>query len=193
MIVDGEPRSVAEMVFVVGLVPCDGCQSREIAALELRELGPELVLTGPCPRCRRPREVRFRPRRDPRTRPRPPRLELGGPEPSELIRPVQLVAELDRLGPAIDWSPEQLAPVAWRANGQVMDRAARCALELVKFIPDGADAIPDAALDDAGAADRRARPERYRREWLVAERDRYLELIERSIAQAARIEQLEGG
>jgi hypothetical protein len=187
MIVEGEPRSVAEMVFVVGLHPCEGCQGRDVASLELHELGSELVLTGPCPRCRTPREVRFRPQRDPRTRPRPPRLELGGPEPSQVIRPVQLVADLDRLGPAVDWKPELLAPAVWRSNGRIMDRAARCLIELLKFIPADADAIPDAALDDAGRADRRARPERYDRGWLTAERDRYLALIDRSVAQAARI------
>jgi Pentapeptide repeats (8 copies) len=47
----------------------------------------------------------------------------------------------------------------------------------LKFIPDGAGAVPDAALDKAGCADALARPERYQRVWLVAELVRYHKLF----------------
>lgn len=73
-----------------------------------------------------------------------------------------------------------------------MDRAATCLVELLTSIPDGVDAVPDAGLDGAGRADRHARPEHYARDWLTVESDRYLELIERSIAQAPRIWSLRG-
>jgi hypothetical protein len=59
----------------------------------------------------------------------------------------------------------------------------------MKFL-DGAE-IPTSALDADGLDDRAARPERYTTGWLLAQRTRYFELIERSMAIAPHVWQLE--
>jgi len=189
--VDGEPRSLSEMRFAAGLFPCAGCRSHDVGTLELRGGGQVLILSGPCPRCRTVREVRFRPRTDPATHGTPPAHELGGPEPSRIIRPMQLVEELDRLVPTISWTPHKLAAPAWRTSWAAIDRALTSATELLKFIPAGATAVPDAALDAAGRADRSSRGEKYERAWLSGERDRFLALLETYKADAPRIYALE--
>jgi uncharacterized protein YjbI with pentapeptide repeats len=189
--VEGEPRSLTEMRFAVGLYPCTGCGSRDVGTLELRGGGAVRIYSGPCPRCRTLREVRFRVRREPGTLPSPARFELGGPEASAIIEPVQLVEELDRLGPRVATEPTTLAPAAWRANLELVNRAITCIVELLKFIPAGADGLPDAALDATGRADRKARPEKYQRAQLEGERARYLALVAKHDADAPRIFALE--
>lgn len=187
--IGGEPRSMAEMRFAYSLVPCSGCGSRDIGSVEYKSLGKVSVQSGACPRCRTLREVAFHPKAKLATT--APVHELGGPEPSRIIKPIQLVEELDRVGPKIVWEPEELAPAAWRASYGAIDRALICVNELLKFIGGGADAIPDAALDAPGKADRTARPEKYRRDWLGAERDRYLALWDRYLADAPRKDAIE--
>jgi uncharacterized protein YjbI with pentapeptide repeats len=182
--IGGEPRSLAEMRFAYSLVPCTGCGSREIGAIEYRGMGKVQVYSGTCPRCRTTREVTFHPRGKVATS--APMHELGGPEPSRIIKPVQFVEELDRVGTRVVWEPEELAPGPWTASYQAIDRALICLAELLKFVPSDSDAIPDGALDAAGKADRNARSEKYQREWLTAERDRYRALWDRYLADAPR-------
>src|SRR5262245_38358771 len=172
IVVTGAPRSRAEMDFAASLFPCDGCGSRDTGQLELTGVAGERRLAGACPRCRSPREIWFQ-GEDAVGRPAPEPLHLGGPEPSRIIQPLQLLEELDRLAPLIVWEPEVLGSDLWRANAVLMDRAATCLNELLKFIPAGADAIPEAALDLAGLADRVHRPASYQRMWLTRERDLY--------------------
>ena len=81
--------------------------------------------------------------------------------------------------------PSKLEPAAWRANGKAIDRAVTCVLELLKFVFDGADAIPSGELD--GSADHATRA------WLTAERERILDLHARSTADAARIWEIDEG
>lgn len=192
-IVQGEPRSIAELVFVAGLHPCRGCRERELSALELIttrvDEGFVLDLVGPCPRCRSTRGLRFRSSREPASLPKPEWLSLGGPDPSRLITVVQLVTELDRLFGVVRTRLERLSRPMWRRNARAIDRAARCVIELMKFL-DGAE-MPTSALDAEGLADRAARPERYTADWLIAQRTRYLELIERSTLIAPHVWQLE--
>jgi uncharacterized protein YjbI with pentapeptide repeats len=189
--VEGEPRSIVEMRFAVGLYPCTGCGSRDLGALELRGGGPVRIFSGPCPRCRTTREVRFRVTREPGTLPSPVRFELGGAAPSAIIKPIQLVEEHDRLVPRIQGEPETLAPAAWRANLELVDRAVTCLVELAKFIPAGSDTIPDAALDAASRADKKARPEKYTRVPIEHDRARHLAVIARHDADGPRIFALE--
>src|SRR5688572_9073913 len=185
--VEGEPRSLIEMRFAVSLVACTGCGSRDVGALDLRGGGPVRIFSGPCPRCRTVREVRFRVSREPGTLPSPPRHELGGREPSSIIRPGQLVEEHDRIAPRLVADPEALAPAAWRANLELANRAMTCVVELLKFVPEGGDEIPEGALDPAARADRKARPEKYQRVPLEHERARHLALIQRHETDAPRV------
>jgi uncharacterized protein YjbI with pentapeptide repeats len=177
--IPGLPRSAREMQFAASLVPCPACGLRDQPPLQLSGNRPWQFLTGACPRCRTKRDFRFVVGQ---TRPldvSPPGLHLGGPEPSEIIRPFQLVDELDRIAPSLVWEPESLGVAAWRAQGPILGRAITCLLELGKFVPAGSDRIPDSVLDDEGRRDRAARPERYRRDWLTTETARYTALFDR--------------
>ena len=189
--VDGEPRSLTEMRFAVSLLPCAGCRSHDVGEIEFRTGPGVLIVSASCPRCRAARELRYRPKTDPRARGTPPQYHLGGPEPSQIIRPHQLVAELDRLTPTIGWDPQRLAPAAWHAQWNTLDRALTCLTELAKFIPAGGDRIPDAALDATSMADRTARPEKYQRAWITTEHERLAALVEAYKLDAKRIYALE--
>jgi hypothetical protein len=102
---------------------------------------------------------------------------------------VQFVGELDRLSGLIRTRLERMTAAMWRRNARAIERAARCAVELLKFV-DG-DAIPTDALDAGGLADRSVRAERYTADWVLAQRTRYFELVERSMAIAPHVWQLE--
>jgi uncharacterized protein YjbI with pentapeptide repeats len=173
---EGQPRSLAEIRFVAELVPCPACGTGEVVSTEIEPWTDRRILRARCKRCRTVREMAFA--IEPAISERLPPFHLG-PEgaPSTLLRPYQLVEELDRIALRVAWEP--VSPAVWRDNGPIAERATTCLVELVKFVPEGADAIPDAALDAAGHADRQVRPERYELAWLVEERDRYLELMER--------------
>lgn len=143
----GEPRTLSETRFAASLIPCAGCDCRELGELEYRTGPGVLILSTRCPQCHTVREVRFRPSVDPVKHGTPPRYHLGGSEPSQLIRPDQFVAEIDRLTPSLSWNPEQLAPAAWRAQWSKLDRIITCFTELLKFNPDGTALIRDAPLE----------------------------------------------
>src|SRR5690606_14741178 len=98
------------------------------------------------------------------------------------IRPGTFIAEIDRLIPRVRTSPEELAPIDWRASTAANERLITCLLELAKFLPPGADVIPDAGLEAGERADRAARPERYARAWITAELNRALALSDRYTA-----------
>ncbi|HKQ79127.1 MAG TPA: pentapeptide repeat-containing protein [Blastocatellia bacterium] len=188
--INGKLRSHIELRFVARLYPCPGCGNREVDRVETFRAGGRLLVIVSCQNCQSSRKFRFTTRNYPLDV-TPSRHELGGSEPSSVIRPAQFVGEFDRLSQEVVWEPEGLAPAEWRANLSALHQAATCLVELLKFIPDGADAVPAAAHDKAGCADAQARPERYRRARLAAELDRYRELFARHERDGPRIYALE--
>jgi uncharacterized protein YjbI with pentapeptide repeats len=188
--IEGQLRSITELRFAAGLHPCPGCGGREVGEMNTYLSAGRYFADVSCPDCRLSRKLSFRMRSHPPA-PSLERYALGGSEPSSVIRPVQFVEELDRAGAGVVWEPESLAPVAWRANLDALHRAATCIVELLKFVPVGADSVPDSALDDAGRADVLARPEIYQRVWLEAELDRYRDLFSRHEKDGPRIYALE--
>jgi uncharacterized protein YjbI with pentapeptide repeats len=137
--IPGEARSDAEMRFAASLVACSGCGSFDSGPLGLRpSMMGSVILASLCPHCGAERAVRFRvrfkagrPCVDPDYM--PAAHELGGPEPSRVIRPEQLVAQIDRLSPTVIWTPENLAPAAWRRQWDINSRLMTCLNELLKF------------------------------------------------------------
>ncbi len=167
------------MEFVAGLYPCDGCGDRQLVALTVGGGGGRWVLRGACPRCGRMREVCFQCDDDP-LGVAPPRLELGGPEPSAILTPTALLAEIDRLGPTVATDPRDLSGDPWHTNLAVADRIRTALREIDKF------ASSDGAVPSA-TADRAARPERYTRAWLRGEQARWDAVANAIIADAPRI------
>jgi hypothetical protein len=68
---------------------------------------------------------------------------LGGPRPSQIIAPDEFLFWADRLSKQVPASPEGLAPEARRRARQMLETAANCLLEATKFIPPGAERVPE--------------------------------------------------
>ena len=181
-------RSIHEMHFAASLEPCPKCGTRiDAQQLKLAGNGDGWALTGDCPRCGTPRAFTFLTHGDPITA-STPRDELAGPEPSEIIRPGQWIAEIARLLPQVRPDPTQLGIDEWKVNRDTNKRLLVTLNELLKFIPAGTSEIPDSALDAAEQADRKARPEHYQRAWIEEQRARALDLRAKQIADLSRIE-----
>jgi len=98
-----------------------------------------------------------------------PDLELGGPEPSSILDPFALLAELDRLAPTLS-NRADLTGSERDDNWDRIERAQTALHELAKFVPpDGSDIPRDALRTEEAVADQRARPERYTRAWIARE------------------------
>ncbi len=187
MRIAGTPRSLAEMEFVAQLHPCASCGERRPAELRARQRGPALQLHGPCPRCSTERVFEFEVTPEV-SQVKHGALELGGAEPSSLLAPHVLVAEIDRLVPSIVIEPERLDDHAWHTNLATVERVLTALNELAKFLPaDGATIPPTAHLEPAGVADAQARPERYTATWIREERTRWTAVTDRIAADAPRI------
>lgn len=178
----GSPRSLAEMDFVAGMRPCEVCGDWRPVAWRTGGTGDEWIVRAACPRCANERAYLFHSAID---------LvdvdvadhELGGPEPSTVLEPYDLVREIDRLVPGLALAPERLAGEAWEANVIAVDRVRTAITELAKFL--AGDIIPVQALrDPAGHLDRAMRPERYRGAWMREERA-YWDGIAAAIARDA--------
>jgi len=181
----GEPRSLAEMDFVAGMRPCEGCGDWRPVAWRIGGVDHEWIVRGTCPRCATERAYGFTCERDlvdvvPRD------LELGGAEPSRIVEPYELVCEIDRLVPTIVAASARLDGDAWLANELVVDRVRTALGELAKFLAPGA-AMIEVDRTPAGRRDRAARPERYTRAWIAAERAHWDAVAARIAADAPRI------
>jgi len=164
-------RSSDEMRFWVSLQPCPSCGGRSYREEDMR-LGHDAefwTMNGSCLLCDTKFSYRFR-SNDPVVV--CPFFEIGGPNPSEIISPQQFVAELEVLLPQLPEDPTPLEPKAWaRAHDRVY-RALTCVVELLKFLPKGANEIPQALLDPQRLDEVDSRPERFQRAWLTALRER---------------------
>jgi uncharacterized protein YjbI with pentapeptide repeats len=171
------------MQFVAGLRPCSACGDHRPVEWHAGGRGTTWTLRGACPRCATRSSLEFVCDRDPIAASHA-ELELGGSEPSTILDPHTLVAEIDRLIPTIAVRPGVLADPQWSANWARLARLRTALNELAKFLPAGAEMI---AVDGAASRDQRQRPERYARAWIEAERARWAEIADRLAADFARI------
>jgi len=153
--------------------PCEACGDWQPVGWKIERSGPTWIASGVCPRCRAERRYLFQGPPD-LLSVRPPYAELGGRAPSQLVDPYALMCEHDRVVPSILRDGARLVEPEWSRNYDRLERVLVALAELAKFIPDGEVAVPASAFrDGAGRADQAARPERYARDWLVAERARW--------------------
>ncbi len=147
--------------------------------LSLAGQGDAWALTGRCTGCELPRAFTFRSHGDPLNGPAP-RDELGGPRPSEIITPAQLIAEIERLEPLVQSDPTALDVEAWVVSRDANRRRLICVNELRKFVPEGSHRILDVGVGDV----------RYTAAWMRLVREACLRLRERTLADLPRIEAL---
>lgn len=132
--------------------------------------------SGACPRCGEQREFLFRLPAEILLA-EPVEVRFGGDEPSELIDPGEWLRIADAYasqGPA----DVHDAPAADRARAAQDTATAVAAVdEVLKFVPAGADAVPEAAFrSELGRAVYAKEPGRFRAARLAAVRDAYRQL-----------------
>ena len=137
--------------------------------------------TGPCPQDGARREFTFR---LPQRLVAPPRdglVRYGGAEPSELIDPGEWLSVADAYARNVPARPASSAEA-----GPMLRRAVAAIDEVLKFIPAGADRVPESAfVTDRGRAAYAKEPGRFRRLRLEAVRGTYANIAAQVGASAA--------
>ncbi|TWD84384.1 hypothetical protein FB561_5571 [Kribbella amoyensis] len=164
-------RTGDETLLYLELHPCPDCGTIETPWEHgLVESDGELVISyaGICATCGAERQYLFG---LPETESVGPFPNFGGPEPSELIDAGEWMAVADRAAGSVPAG----ADLAGDQEAAVVLQVARAAVEeVLKFVPAGADAVPDNAFwTDDGQAVRAAEPGRFRLERLLVVRDSY--------------------
>jgi hypothetical protein len=132
------------------------------------------VYTGECGRCGRPRSFEFVLAPEPS----PPAPALGGGTPSQIIDPGEFLDTAHRLVETVPANPAEVDDDEFHGARDALAFAIACVDEVLKFIPDGADAVPPSAFH-GGRGRRRYRdaPARFSRSRLEATRDSYRRLL----------------
>jgi hypothetical protein len=130
--------------------------------------------SGACPQDGTPREFTFR---LPQQIPMPPRdgsVRYGGPEPSELIDPGEWLSIADAYARNVPADTASLATDGLAQARSMLNRAVAAIDEVLKFVPAGADRVPEEVfVTDRGRAAYDREPGRFRRVRLEAVRSTY--------------------
>jgi hypothetical protein len=153
------------------LHPCERCDAADFPWTEHEAGGRRGALTsayvGECPSCGTPRRFEFRVPDDP-----VPPPAFGGPEPSQIIDPGEFLEMGDRAAAYADSATRVTSTRdAGGSDAGASDAAYDAALdavaaveEVLKFLPPGADAVPERAFtSEIGRAVRAADPSRFDR------------------------------
>jgi uncharacterized protein YjbI with pentapeptide repeats len=173
--IGGLARSLAELNFAAGLRVCEHCGAHEPGDWRvLPQPGHWYWVHAPCPQCRAERGYTFHADGDLIGR-RPANWELGGPEPSTVLTPAQLAAEIERLAPQVTTDEAVTRDGAGANRNRARYARVRTALtELAKFIPAGEQEVP--GLAGRAPSLPHARPEHYTRTWISGELEHWARL-----------------
>jgi len=163
-------RTWDEAQLYLELHPCPDCGSVEAPweqALVQIDGEPASSYAAVCPGCRAEREYLFGlPAQETAVQGWP---TFGGPEPSEIIDAGQWLDVAERAAAAVPADPAEA--------GRVLAIAYAAVAEVIKFVPAGADAVPeDEFWTPEGQAARAAEPGRFRLDRLLVARDSYDDL-----------------
>ncbi|MET9272265.1 hypothetical protein [Kribbella sp. NPDC003557] len=166
-------RTWDEAQLYLELHPCPDCGSSEAPWEQaLVQIDGELAASyaATCPGCSAAREYLFGlPARETPVRGWP---TFGGPEPSEILDAGQWLDVADTAAAAVPTDPAEA--------GKVLAVARAAVAEVIKFVPAGADAVPeDEFWTPEGQAVRAAEPGRFRLDRLLVARDAYADLHRR--------------
>ncbi len=174
-------RTPAEAHLYMDISPC-ACGETQLARdSTLLASGDDMLrqYAGACPRCGAAREFLFRLPAMP-TPSSPGRVSFGGDEPSELLDPGQWLWVAEAYADLHPADPADFAPgEAQRARAD-LEYALAAVDEVVKFVPAGAQAVPESAFrSERGRAAYQREPYRFGLAVLVAVRDTYRDLLGR--------------
>jgi hypothetical protein len=163
-------RTRDEAQLYLELHPCPDCGSGDAPWEQaLVEIDGELASSyaAACPGCSAQREYLFGlPARETPVHGWP---TFGGPEPSDVIDAGQWLEVAERAVSAVPADPVEA--------GRVLAIAQAAVAEVIKFVPAGADAVPEDEFWTAqGQAVRAAEPGRFRLDRLLVTRDTYADL-----------------
>ena len=163
-------RTRDEAQLYLELHPCPDCAADEAPWEQaLVQVDGELASSyaAICPGCSAEREYLFGlPDRETPVRGWP---TFGGPEPSDIIDAGQWLDVAERAAAAVPTDPVEA--------GRVLAIAHAAVAEVIKFVPAGADAVPeDEFWTPEGQAARAAEPGRFRLDRLLVTRDTYSDL-----------------
>lgn len=178
-------RSTEESHLYMHLHPCE-CGE---ADFEWREHGLVQgderlisVYSGECERCDRPRVFEFALVPEPA----PPPPALGGPNPSSIIDPGEFLQTSQVFAGTAPADPGELGDDEFHGAYDALAFALSSVEEVLKFIPDEADAVPVEAFRSAvGRQLYAAAPERFARRQLEHTRDAYRRLLDEYAAAAS--------
>lgn len=160
-------RTTLESFLYMELRPC-ACGEPKLAVSEtelLQDREGNLVLrrTGSCPRCEKRRQFLFGVPEIAESGGVSWEMFFGGQSPSQIIDAGEWLELAQRLGRAVPAGRSRL-PWQRRQRREALTEAVAAMNEVLKFIPDGADAVPaDAFWSDRGTAKYRAAPQEFRR------------------------------
>ncbi len=173
-------RTNLEAHLYMDLHPCECGATDFDRQSSVIEEGGDLAsrYTGTCPNCGRTREFVFRLPADILV-PTPGQPRYGGDQPSELIDPGEWLAVADAYaksaelpGPGMDERRREQSRIA-------LARAAAALDEVLKFVPPGADAVPESAFwTERGRRVRAADPGRFGVTRVGAVRDAYRRMLD---------------
>jgi hypothetical protein len=128
------------------------------------------IYSGECGRCDRSRSFEFALAPEPS----PPPPALGGDIPSRIIDPGEFLHTGQQLVATVPADPAAVDDDGFHSARDALAFAVACVEEAIKFIPDGADAVPaEAFRSEVGARLHRDAPERFTRAAMAASRDAY--------------------
>lgn len=122
------------------------------------------IYTGECGRCGEPRGFEFALAPEPS----PPPPALGGSKPSSIIDPGEFLSTAQRLAAGVPPDPARVDDEEFHAVRDALAFAVASVEEVLKFVPDGADAVPeDAFHSELGRRLYRQSPEQFDRRRLA--------------------------
>jgi hypothetical protein len=172
-------RTNAEAHLYMDLHPCGCGEIRFPRHSSVVTAAGELVsrYTGTCPGDGAEREFMFRLPADLLAPPPDGTVRYGGPEPSELIDPGEWLSVADACARSVPADTATLAGDGLMEARAMLYRAAAAIDEVLKFIPSGADRVPETAfVTDRGRAAYAREPGRFRQPRLEAVRATYLSI-----------------
>ncbi|MGA8112316.1 MAG: hypothetical protein WCA46_01500 [Actinocatenispora sp.] len=183
-------RTPDEAQLYLDIHPCERCGSMETPweqSAEVVDGTSVLRYRGTCAGCGTERDATFLTPKVHIVRGRDEVVRYGGAQPSELIDAGEWLAVADLAARSSGISVGEDEIEAEPEGVELLGIAAEAMTEVLKFVPDGADRVPDSAFwTTEGRQLHETSPGRFKRRRLLIVRDSYRDVLDRLDMQAFR-------